>query len=126
MERHKAISDEICGNGLDRRGMNFNQAVLVRENRFDDSVDQIVREIVADHGEIEKAHSRVVLAQRWIPAGATTEAAVALGRAELTAQREYAEFCLRDIGHCRRVLPRRPRRVYLALDELSGGIIQSP
>ena len=49
--------------------MNFDQAVVVRENRFDDSVDQIVGQVAADHGEIEKPHSRVVLAQRWIAAG---------------------------------------------------------
>ena len=52
MKRQDRVAREIGGNGLCRRRMNLHHCVGVGEDRLDDGISEIFRQIVSCDGEI--------------------------------------------------------------------------
>ena len=69
VERQDRVAREVGRNGLGCRRMDLHHLVVMVEDRFEDRIDEVVRQIGARDGEIVDADGLVVAPKRRIGAG---------------------------------------------------------
>ena len=70
MKRQKRAAVDIGRKGFLRGGVRLDQFLMMLEDRFDDFIDKLVRQVVVDHGKNINAESMIIRGKEgYVPAG---------------------------------------------------------